>query len=140
MVKAALLVGVSKYQKGFKPLPSAVNDVAEMKQILENPNLGGFDKVTDLTNPNRQQLEDAIYHLFANRDSDDIVLFYFSGHGVKDMDLNLFFTVPETEKNEKGEILPHKAISAEFIQKQMTKNRRCKRQVIILDSSFAQIK
>ncbi len=135
-MKVALLVGVSKYQKGFKPLPSAVKDVAEMKQILENPNLGGFDKVTDLTNPNRQQLEDAIYHLFANRDSDDVVLFYFSGHGVKNMKSNLFFTVPETKKNTREEILPHTGVSAQFVQERMT-DCRCERQVIILDCCFS---
>lgn len=29
-------------------------------------------------------MEDAIYNLFANHQKEDLLLFYFSGHGIKD--------------------------------------------------------
>ena len=86
MAKVALLIGVSEYETGLDGLPSAVNDVTAMQQVLANPEMGDFvdAAISVLQNPSRQAMEDAIYHLFANRQKDDLVLLYFSGHGVVD--------------------------------------------------------
>jgi uncharacterized caspase-like protein len=43
-------------------------------------------------------VEAAVYQLFANRKPEDLLLFYFSGHGVKDEAGKLYFTLPETLK------------------------------------------
>ncbi len=48
MAKVALLVGVSEYQPGLNPLPAAIKDVDALKQILHNPDTGGFIE-TDIT-------------------------------------------------------------------------------------------
>ena len=42
MGRYALLVGISKYTKDLNPLPSAVKDVAALKDVLIDPNIGGF--------------------------------------------------------------------------------------------------
>ncbi|MBW4466539.1 MAG: caspase family protein [Pegethrix bostrychoides GSE-TBD4-15B] len=80
MVKRALLVGVSDYEPGLEALPAAVHDVIAMQQVLTHPEIGGFelDDVVLLQNPERQQMEDAIYHLFANCQRSDLLLLYFS--------------------------------------------------------------
>jgi uncharacterized caspase-like protein len=76
MAKFALLVGVSEYEPGLTPLPSASRDVEALKQVLIHPEMGGFAAadVTVLTNPLRQMMETAIYKLFANRQKNDLVL------------------------------------------------------------------
>ncbi|MBC7973114.1 MAG: caspase family protein, partial [Verrucomicrobia bacterium] len=86
MAKIALLIGVSEYEPGLDGLPSAVNDVTAMQQVLTHPEMGEFAAaaVTVLQNPDRQTMETAIYNLFANRAKEDLVLLYFSGHGVVD--------------------------------------------------------
>ncbi|MEH2014691.1 caspase family protein [Nostoc sp.] len=102
MAKVALLIGVSEYEPGLNSLPSAVKDVEAMQRVLVNPEMGGFAMadITGLKNSQRQEIEDAIYHLFSNRQKDDLLLFYFSGHGIKDDKRKLYLStrVPFQER------------------------------------------
>ena len=63
MGKLALLIGVSEYQHGLNPLPCAVKDVEAMRRVLTHPEIGNFAEgdVTVLKNPQRQEMENAIY-------------------------------------------------------------------------------
>ncbi len=135
MGKFALLIGVSEY-KSFRNLASTIKDVEALQQVLENDNICNFDTVNTLKNPNRQDIENAMHELFDNRQRDDLLLFYFSGHGVTDPQSHLFFTTPETRKNEKGIIVPPSAVKARDLQEYMTKSRS-ERQVIILDCCYS---
>jgi branched-chain amino acid transport system substrate-binding protein len=49
--KFALLIGISEYEPGLEPLPSASRDIAALKQVLIHPDIGGFTDVIALTNP-----------------------------------------------------------------------------------------
>ncbi|NET49892.1 MAG: caspase family protein, partial [Merismopedia sp. SIO2A8] len=127
MAKVALLVGVSQYQPGLQALPSAAQDVVAMQRVLEHPEMGGFNEVKILTNPLTKELEIAIYDLFAERHSEDVVLFYFSGHGVKDEHRNLYLTTPQTRKSSKGIVVTPTAVAASYLQTQMSRSL-CQRQ------------
>ncbi|NMF64479.1 caspase family protein [Brasilonema octagenarum] len=121
--KVALLVGVSNYhQQGLSALPSATKDARAMKQVLQHPDIGGFAEtdITLLLNPTKDTMADAIDNLFANRSSEDLVLFYFSGHGAKDDNGNLYIAAPATRVSQNKRVLPQSAINASFIKDQMT--------------------
>ena len=137
MAKIALLIGVSEYEPGLDALPSAVNDVAAMQQVLANPGMGDFADaaVTVLRNPSRQVMEDAIYTLFANRAKNDLVLLYFSGHGVVDDGGEFYFTSRFTRK-EQGRLVPPTAVAARSVRDWMEQSRS-QHKVIILDSCFS---
>lgn len=137
MAKIALLIGVSEYEPGLEKLPSAVNDVTAMQQVLTNPNMGEFADadVTVLPNPSRQAMEDAIYHLFANRAREDLVLLYFSGHGVVDEGGEFYFASRFTRKDQ-GRLVPTTAVASQPVRKWM-QDSRSQRKVIILDSCFS---
>jgi len=137
MTKVALLIGVSEYEPGLTPLPSAVRDVEAMRQVLANPEMGGFaaTDITVLPNPDRQTMEDAIYTLFANRQKDDLLLFYFSGHGVVDDGGEFYFASRSTRKDQ-GRLVPPTAVAAGSVQGWMQQSRS-QRQVMILDSCFS---
>jgi len=137
MTKVALLIGVSEYETGLDPLPSAVRDVEAMQQVLAHPEMGGFAEadIMVLQNPDRQTMEDAIYTLFANRQTDDLVLFYFSGHGVVDDSYEFYFASRSTRKDQ-GRLVPPTAVAAGSVQRWMQQSRS-QRQVIILDSCFS---
>jgi uncharacterized caspase-like protein len=136
MGKVALLIGVAKYENtGLHPLPSAIKDVESMQRVLENPELGNFNLVTTLLNPQRQEMEDAIYELFANRQKEDLLLFYFSGHGLKDEAGKFYMSTSITRKNN-GRLVKHTAIAASFLQENIYESRS-RRIVVILDSSFS---
>ena len=133
MVKVALLVGVSEYKSGFKPLPSAIADIQAMQRVLQEK--GKFE-VTTLPNPDPQKMQLAIDQLFANRTSEDLLLFYFSGHGVKDYKRKFYLTTTETLKDKQRIIVPPTAVAASYLQSQMT-DSRSERQVVILDCCYS---
>ncbi|MGL6341584.1 MAG: caspase, EACC1-associated type [Waterburya sp.] len=133
MIKVALLVGVSEYKPGFNSLPSAIQDIQAMKKVLEEK--GEFE-VTTLPNPEPQAMQLAIDQLFANRTSEDLVLFYFSGHGIKDYKRKFYLTTSETTKDQQRIIIPPTAVAASYLQSQMT-DSRSERQVIILDCCYS---
>ncbi|MEA5489063.1 MULTISPECIES: caspase, EACC1-associated type [Pseudanabaena] len=130
MGRYALLIGISNYNAGLNPLPSAVKDVDALQEVLLNAEIGGFadGNVTVLKDAEKGAIETAIYHLFANRKPDDLLLFYFSGHGVTDDRRDFYFTGLSTSR----EALPPTAVSSSYVQSQMY-NSRSKRQVAILD-------
>ncbi|MDY6898324.1 MAG: caspase family protein [Cyanobacteriota bacterium] len=137
MSKIALLIGVSEYQPGLNPLPSAVRDVEAMRRVLVNPEMSGFtdSNVTVLKNPQPQDIRNAIYHLFVNRQKDDLLLFYFSGHGIKDEKGNLYFSTCDTRKDN-GKLVTPSAVAARTLHDSIN-DSRSQRQVIILDCCFS---
>jgi len=136
MAKVALLIGVSEYEPGLDPLPAAVKDVAALKKVLSDSDMGEFDEVKILTNPDCQVMQYEVETLFSDRHKDDFVLLFFSGHGIKDDGNNLYFASRITSKSQKGNLIRSTAVPARFIHDVMN-NSRAKRQVLILDCCFS---
>ncbi|KAM3090965.1 caspase, EACC1-associated type [Phormidesmis sp. 146-35] len=130
MAKVALLIGVSEYEPGLNPLPAAVRDVEAMQEVLRHPEFGMFDEIILLKNPRLLEMRQAIAALFSDRDTDDLVLLYFSGHGVTDEYGKFFFTNRDTQK--RGRLDKATIVEASFVHGLM---EACdsERQVIILD-------
>lgn len=136
MVKVALLIGVSQYGAGFNQLPAATKDVEAMQHVLRHPDIGNFDQVLSLIDPDPQEMGIAIENLFGGRKRDDLILLYFSGHGIKDENGNLYLATRETRKNERGGLIRSTAIASRFVQEVM-RDSRVRRQVIVLDCCFS---
>ncbi|MBD2461430.1 caspase family protein [Oscillatoria sp. FACHB-1407] len=136
MAKIALLIGVSNYHSGLNPLPAAVRDVEAMRRVLQNSELGEFDRVKPLLNPEPQAMQYEIETLFSNCTKDDLVLLYFSGHGIKDDNGNLYFATPITQNNTRGDLIRSSAVAARFVH-DVLYNSRARRQTIILDCCFS---
>lgn len=137
MAKIALLIGVSDYGEGLAGLPGTQTDIEAMQHVLENDRIGGFDQVQVLPNPDRGRMEYAIETLFTeSRSRDDLILLYFSGHGVRDDNGTLYFATCSTEKTAQGRIRTSTAVSASALQHYMSQSRS-KRQVLILDCCFS---
>lgn len=138
MAKIALLIGVSEYEPGLNPLPSAIKDVEAMRRVLIHPDMGGFADadVNVLKNPQRQDMEEAIFHLFNNRKRDDLLLFYFSGHGITDESGKLYLSTIKTRKLANGSLLLPTAVAASFLHDNINQSKS-QRQVLILDCCFS---
>jgi formylglycine-generating enzyme required for sulfatase activity len=130
--KIALLIGVSEYGAGIPPLLSALNDVEAMERVLQNPNLGNFAQVERLLNPDSVAMRIAIQKLFRNVGKEDLLLFFFSGHGITNDDDHLYLATRNTSKDD----FEATAVDANFIQTQ-SKNCYSKRQVLILDACYS---
>ena len=133
MGKFALLIGVSEYSEGEDPLsalPAALNDVRQLAEVLKDPNIGGF-QVRSLENPSGEEMRSAIGALFADRKPDDLVLLYFSGHGITDQQGKFFFSTSKTYKK-KGLLVKPSAIPAQEVHDYMN-DCASDRMVVILD-------
>ncbi|MCZ8117725.1 MAG: caspase family protein [Microcystis sp. LE18-22.4A] len=136
MAKFALLIGVSEYSEGLRPISSAILDVEAMRRVLEHPDMGAFDQVTVLSNPDQRSMERAVEDLFTNRQRDDLVLLYFSGHGLKDQTAEFYLSARDTERDQNGELRISTILAASKLNKYMN-NSRSQRQMIILDCCFS---
>ncbi|MFN6535434.1 MAG: caspase, EACC1-associated type [Nostoc sp. EkiNYC01] len=136
MAKMALAIGVSDYKPGLMPLPGTARDIEAMQRVLQHPDMGGFDDVKTLLNPDPLEMQEAIETLFSGRKKDDLVLLFFSGHGIKDDSGKLHLATRITRKTPQGELIRATAVPASFVQDIMS-NSRSKRQVVILDCCFS---
>lgn len=136
MAKLALVIGVSDYEPGLTPLPGAIRDTEAMQRVLQHPEMGGFDDVKTLINPEPLMMQEAIETLFSGRAKDDLVLLFFSGHGVKDESGKLHLATRITRKNTQGELIRATSVPASFVQEIMG-NSRSRRQIVILDCCFS---
>ncbi len=136
MVKVALLIGVSQYGPGFNQLTASVNDVEAMQRVLQHPDMGNFDEVQPLIDPDPQEMGTAIEKLFGDGSRDDLLLLFFSGHGVKDESGNLYLATRTTRKNDRGGLIRSTAIASRFVNEIMS-DSRARRQVVILDCCFS---
>lgn len=136
MAKIALLIGVSEYSEGLRPISSAIPDVEAMHRVLEHPDMGAFDQVTVLPNPDKGSMEKAVEDLFADRQKDDLVLLYFSGHGLKAQNARFFLSTRDTGRDQNGDFRRATALAASKLQEYIT-DSRSQRQIIILDCCFS---
>jgi len=116
----AMLIGVSEYGEGFDALPGSLLDIAELARVLNDPECGDF-QVELLADPEKSDMENNIELFFRKGNPDDLLLFYFSGHG----DLGsgwanqkLHLCTKNTFKVNKS-LREASAMSTEFLQRQM---------------------
>ena len=83
------------------------------------PEIGGFDEVIALVNQPSTTVRRAISSFFVGRERNDLLLLYFSGHGIRDDRGQLFLAVKDTEHN----LLRGTAIPAGYITEEMDNSR-----------------
>ncbi|MGB7087809.1 MAG: SUMF1/EgtB/PvdO family nonheme iron enzyme [Phormidesmis sp.] len=133
--KIALLIGVSDYGAGLKALKCPENGVDAMRQILSDPDIGGFDEVVVLVNPDVGEMRSRICEVFASLSKQDLVLFYFTGHGIKDMTGDFYLTTAQSELFENGRPNAGTAVEADFLKREIS-HSSAERKVVILDCCF----
>jgi len=139
--KHALLIGVSTYGEGLTAIPSARLDVEALAEVLRDPQLGGFpsEQVVVLQDPQRTPMERAVELLFANRDPEDLLLLYFSGHGFRDDRRQLLLSCSESRKfgegRERGKVQQSTTLRAAQLREYMKNSSRY--QLLILDCCFS---
>jgi formylglycine-generating enzyme required for sulfatase activity/uncharacterized caspase-like protein len=86
MKKYAVLIGNELFpnepDKKWHNLKCAKNDITELKKLLINAEIGGFDDVKVLPDKTTNDILWAIDNVFHKATIDDLILIYYSGHGV----------------------------------------------------------
>jgi hypothetical protein len=130
--RCALILASYEYDDPeIQKLVGPSQDAEDLASVLKDPSIGGFE-VQMLPNKTKKDTEIAIQTFFENSKRDDLLLLYFSGHGMKDKDSLLYFATKDTQ----NKYLRSTAVSAKFVNEIMNASRS-QRQVILLDCCYS---
>ncbi len=127
--RRALVIGASQYEDPtLAQLKAPETDVRALAALLGDAAIGQFDEVRTILDEAEAATRRAIASFYAQSRSDDLLLLYFSGHGILDDQGRLYLAVRDTLH----ELPQGTALSAAFITDGMDTSRS-RRQVLILD-------
>jgi hypothetical protein len=128
----ALVIATSTHaSSGYQDLEAPAQDAANMAAMLGDPEICGFE-VQTLVDGSAAQIREAMNAFFIDRGQDDLVVFYFSGHGDKDDRGRLHFVAADTDPD----TLLGSGVSSRLL---LDLSDLCEagRQVLILDCCFS---
>lgn len=127
--KYALIIGNTEYiDPGLAQLTAPGRDAEDFARVLKDHEIGAFDSVRILLNQMSSTVNESIDEFFDQKKPDDLLVLYFSGHGVRDELGSLYLAVRNTIRSR----LRSTAIKSDYIREVMDQSRS-KRQVLILD-------
>jgi hypothetical protein len=129
--RRALIIASDEYDNpGLSRLKAPAADAEALANVLSDKEIGGFD-VQVVHNEPAYTVEGHIEDLFAESQSDDLVLLHFSGHGLKSDSGELFFAARNTRPDRLGST----AVAADFVQRCM-RSSRARSIVLFLDCCY----
>jgi Caspase domain len=136
-IRYAILIGnrYHPFDEHLVDLGAPERDVDGMADVLGNPQIGRFDDVRRLKTMSHRDILDEVQRVFLQAQKDDLVLFYFSGHGLFDEQGHLHLAVMNTQSS----LLRVTSLPLETI-KEMIDACRSVRIVLILDCCFSGIR
>ena len=128
--KIGLVIGTNDYlDPKLSNLHFAVKDAEEMRMVLLNQDIGGFDEIVPLVDETKSNVKKGIEKLLLiDATFDDLILIYFSGHGKLNSKFELNLLLKDTEMG----YLLSTALHYNFIT-DCIEQSKCKKVVIILD-------
>lgn len=133
MRRRAILIGQHEYKdERLRTMSAPLVDVEELADVLGDNAVGGFacEKVLDAT---EARVRERIAATLKDCSREDVVLLYFSGHGLRAADGQLYLTAVDT----KVELLEATATSAAWITERLDKGCLARQQVLVLDCCYS---
>lgn len=128
----ALIVATNKYDDpALRQLEAPEYDANDLAKVLSNHDIGNY-KVQMIINETSHSINEKIEIFFSDRQRDDLLLLYITGHGIKDEAGQLYFAATNTKRK----LLRSTAVSAILINEIMRRSRS-RRQVLILDTCYS---
>src|ERR1041385_5612128 len=95
--KFALIIGNTEYtDAGLAQLTAPGKDAEALARVLRDKQICAFDVVDILMNQPEYIVREAINDFFSQKKPDDLLVLYFSGHGVRDEVGILYLAVKNT--------------------------------------------
>ncbi|MGC0374086.1 caspase, EACC1-associated type [Streptomyces sp. SAI-229] len=121
----ALLVATGRYDnEALRRLRSPAGDARALAEVLEDPEIGGFE-VSTVVDGSHREVTRAIEHFFLDRRRDDLLLLHISCHGLKSDSGELHFAAGDTDRR----LLASTSVPALFVHQRM---RACRARSIVL--------
>ncbi len=139
--RLALIIANSEFDDSkLSRLVAPDRDAEALAKVLRDPALGGFDDVTLLVDEKEPVVRRRIARLYHRRRRGDLLLLYYSGHGVRDeRSGELYLATRDTEMD----IASATALDAGFVRGQIDRSNS-RRKVVVLDcchsGAFAEAK
>src|SRR5215216_6725387 len=131
--RLALIIANTEYtDPNLAQLTAPGKDAQALAQVLGEKEICAFDNVQILLDEPESVVSEAIEEFFEGKKSDDLLLLYFSGHGVRDERGALYLAVKNTNHHR----LRSTAIKSDFIREAL-ETSRSKRVVLILDCCYS---
>ena len=128
-MRSALIIANTEYtDPGLAQLTAPGRDAEDFARVLKDQDICAFDDVNILLNQPEHIVRGTIDEFFDQKKPDDLLILYFSGHGVRDELGSLYLAVKNTIRTR----LRSTAIKSDYIREAMDQSRS-KRQVLILD-------
>jgi formylglycine-generating enzyme required for sulfatase activity len=125
--RLALIIANSEFDDPkLARLATPGRDAEALAQVLGDPAIGGFE-VTLLVDKTERVLRREVARLYQRRKKGDLLLLYYSGHGIRD-DGDLYLAVKDTETD----VVSATALEAAFVRAQLDKSGS-QRKVVVLD-------
>ena len=135
MRRHSLLIGVGQYEgsPGLTPLNCPPADVEAVSGIVSDPRfMGPEPRHVPVIDPTWQEAQSAIAGFLEEVERDDVVLFYFAGHGLRDARGDLFLCFRNSRENSlEMTALNVKRLRAEF------ENKLLRRVLVVLDCCYS---
>lgn len=127
--KIALLIANSDFRhRELARLSAPQTDVLSFENVLRNPKIGHFDIVQVKIDASLVDARRAIGALYRDSGPDDLVLFYYSGHGLRDLQGEFHLAMPETDPTDPAP----GSIDEHWLRRTMD-NSLSRRQIAIFD-------
>jgi hypothetical protein len=125
----ALLIGVSRFDDPkLAKLNSPQSDVEAFASVLKDQSRGAFQSVTVSVDQDLLTIRDQLSALLDGRSADDMVLFYYSGHGIVAKGQRLYLATGQSSFDK-----PQSRSLATSEIRDMMEQSRAGRLVVILD-------
>jgi Caspase domain len=129
---SALIIATDSYaDTSLQQLRGPVRDADELARTLADPAIGGYAVRTVLNQPSHLIAEE-IEGFFADRLREDLLLLYFSCHGLKDDAGRLYFAGTNTKLKR----LAATGVAAAFVNERMDASRS-RKVVLLLDCCYS---
>ncbi|MQY17654.1 type VII secretion protein EccCb [Nocardia macrotermitis] len=119
------------HSPGIPRLHAPVSDANQLRELLRDPEIGAFAPAEILVNESKAEIERGIERLFRGAEPEDVVLFYFSGHGIRTRH-NLYLATSNTDT----QLISSSAVSATFI-KELIRESPAAAKIILLDCCYS---
>ncbi|WP_188316791.1 caspase, EACC1-associated type [Solihabitans fulvus] len=124
-------MATDEYQDGtLRTLAAPHHDATALAEVLCDPAVGGY-RTSVLRNASASRVTREIESVFTKARHDDVLLLYFSGHGIKDDAGQLYLATTDTEHG-----LPRSTtVPAQFVRDQIDRSYS-RRTMVVLDCCF----
>ena len=126
--RLALIIANSNFDDPkLSQLRTPLRDAEALAEVLGDPEIGNFD-VSLLVDEPEGEVRRKIARLYAHRRRSDLLLLYYSGHGIRDEHGDLYLAARDTEMD----LFDATALDAAYVRARIDKSGS-QRKVVVLD-------